>query len=49
MSCRFVQAQNPRTRRFVKIDRKLGTIVSHKETKGPYANISVIGKQYDKE
>lgn len=31
-----VQALNPKTGRWVKIDTKKGTIVDHKATSGPY-------------
>ena len=34
---RFVQIQNPKSKQWVKIDRKLGKIVGHKST--PYKNI----------
>ncbi len=43
----FVQVCNPRTRRFAKIDRVAGAIVSHKRTKGPYKNILIRGERYD--
>lgn len=35
-----VQVKNPVTRRWVKIDRKTGRIVSHKKTPGPYKGIA---------
>ena len=37
---RFVQLQNPRTKNYVKIDRKLGLIIGYKKT--PYKNIKFI-------
>ncbi len=36
-----VQVKNPRTDRYVKIDRDAGRIVAHKKTPGPYKNIPV--------
>lgn len=39
-----VQVKNPKTDRYVKIDRTAGKIVSHKLTKGPYKNIPVARK-----
>jgi hypothetical protein len=44
---RFVQVCNPKTKKFVKIDRNIGAIVSCKKTKGPYKNILIRGKRYD--
>jgi len=44
---RYVQACNPKTRRFVKIDRQTGSIVSHKKTSAPYKGVKIIGKRYD--
>jgi hypothetical protein len=46
---RYVQACNPITKRYVKIDRLRGAIVSHKSTKGAYKNIEIVGERYDKE
>ena len=46
---RWVQACNPITKTYVKIDRQLGRIVSHKRTKGAYKNIKIVGKRYDLE
>ncbi len=34
-----VQALNPKTKRWVKIDTKKGKIISHKSTPGPYKRI----------
>jgi hypothetical protein len=39
-----VQARNPRTDRYVKIDRAAGSIIDHKKTSGPYKNIPVARK-----
>lgn len=35
----LIQIKNPRSGRYVMIDRSIGIIVSRKETKGPYKNI----------
>lgn len=40
----IVQVKNPRSDRYVKIDRAAGKIISHKATKGPYKNIPIIKK-----
>ena len=37
-----VQCQNPRTQRYVKIDRVNGKILSTKKSPGPYKNIQII-------
>ena len=37
----LVQTLNPVTRRYVKIDRATGTILSHKRTTGPYKHIPI--------
>ena len=42
---RFVQALNPKTKKYVKIDRKEGKIISHKRDSEPYKNIMIIRKQ----
>jgi len=34
-----VQALNPKTKRWVKIDTKKGKIISHKSSPGPYKGI----------
>ncbi len=38
----IVQMQNPRTERYVKVDRVHGRILSTKKTKGPYKNIQIL-------
>jgi hypothetical protein len=38
-----VQVRNPRTGRYVKIDRSAGRIVSHKKTVGPYKGVPIAG------
>lgn len=40
-----VQVKNPRTERYVKIDRAAGRILSHKKSKGPYANVPIARKR----
>jgi hypothetical protein len=40
----IVQVKNPKTERYVKIDRTVGVIVSQKKTPGPYKNIPVARK-----
>lgn len=36
-----VQVRNPKTGRYVKIDRASGKILGHKKSAGPYKNIPV--------
>jgi len=40
-----VQVKNPRTNRYVKIDRSLGKIMAHKKSTGPYKHIPVARKK----
>lgn len=40
-----VQVKNPRTKRYVKIDRDKGKIVSHKKSPGPYKDVPVARKK----
>lgn len=40
-----VQVKNPRTERYVKIDRSAGQIVAHKKSKGPYKDVPVARKR----
>ena len=40
-----VQVKNPRTERYVKIDRSAGRILSHKSSPGPYQNVPVARKK----
>ena len=40
-----VQVKNPRTDRYVKIDRDAGRILSHKSSSGPYKNVPVARKK----
>lgn len=37
----IVQIKNPKTGRYVKIDRTAGKIIAHKATTGPYKGIPV--------
>lgn len=39
---RFVQVKNPRTLRYVKIDRSGGKIIGHKKDCKPYKGIPII-------
>jgi hypothetical protein len=39
-----IQTKNPITKRYVKIDRAAGRIVSHKKSKGPYQGIPITRK-----
>lgn len=41
----IVQVKNPKTGRYVKIDRTIGRILSHKKTPGPYKNIPIARKR----
>jgi len=36
-----VQVRNPRSGRYVKIDRSAGRIVSHKKSPGPYQGVPI--------
>jgi hypothetical protein len=41
---RFVQVRNPKTDRYIKIDREKGAIVATKRTAGPYKGVPIIEK-----
>ena len=41
------QTKNPRTGKYVKIDRDKGRIISTKKSPGPYKNVPVIRKKKD--
>ena len=43
----IVQVLNPITKRYVKIDKKLGCIVGHKKSPGPYKGIKIAEKKDD--
>ena len=38
----LVQAKNPKSGKYVKLDLDRGMVVSHKKSKGPYKNIKII-------
>ena len=40
----IVQVKNPRTERYVKIDRTAGKIIAHKQSDGPYKGVPVARK-----
>ena len=42
------QIKNPRTGRYVKIDRDKGRIISQKSSKGPYKKVPIIRKKKSK-
>ena len=39
----LVQLRNPRTGLYVKIDKAIGAILSHKKSPGPYKGIRIHG------
>ena len=41
----IVQTRNPKSGRYIKIDRSAGRIISHKRTKGPYKGIPIARKR----
>lgn len=41
----LVQIRNPRSNRYVKIDKTIGAILSHKKSPGPYKGISIHEKE----
>jgi len=43
MKHEIVQLPNPRTKRWVKIDKTEGRIISHKKTAGAYKGIKIVG------
>ena len=45
----IVQIKNPKTERYVMIDRATGRIIKYKKTKGPYKNIPIARKRRRKE
>ena len=40
-----VQVKNPRSGKYVKIDRTAGKIIAHKKSEGPYKNVPVARKR----
>lgn len=41
----LVQVRNPKSDRYVKIDKVRGMIISHKRSEGPYKNIPIVSKE----
>lgn len=41
----LVQIKNPKTKRYTKIDKARGKIISSKKTAGPYPGIPIIKKK----
>ncbi len=41
----IVQTKNPRTGRYVKIDRSKGRILDSKKSEGPYKGVKVLRKR----
>jgi hypothetical protein len=41
----IVQVKNPKTNRYVKIDRDAGKIIDQKKSEGPYKNVPVARKR----
>jgi len=42
---RIVQSKNPKTGRYVKIDRQKGKIIASKKSPGPYQGVPVARKR----
>ena len=40
-----MQTKNPRSGRYVKIDRSKGKIISHKSSKGPYKGVPIVRRR----
>ncbi len=40
----IIQVLNPRSERYVKIDRTVGVILSHKQSPGPYKGVPIISQ-----
>jgi hypothetical protein len=38
----IVQLRNPRSDRYVKVDRAHGRILDHKKSPGPYKNVPIV-------
>ena len=45
----IVQVKNPRSGKYVKINRSEGQIIDHKKTDGPYKNVPVVYTRSDGE
>ena len=41
----IVQVKNPKTDRYVQIDRDAGKIIKHKKSEGPYQGIPIARKR----
>jgi hypothetical protein len=41
----LIQIRNPKSGKYVKIDRSVGKIISHKKTEGPYKGVPVARKE----
>ncbi len=41
----IVQVKNPRTERYLKIDRTVGRIIANKKSSGPYKNVPIARKK----
>lgn len=41
----IVQTKNPKSGRYIKIDRSKGEIIAHKKTDKPYKNIPIIRRE----
>jgi len=41
----IVQTRNPKSDRYVKMDRSAGKIIAHKKSSGPYKNVPVARKR----
>jgi hypothetical protein len=42
-----VQVKNPKTNRYVKIDRDAGRIIAQKKSPGPYKGVPIAEKRKD--
>jgi hypothetical protein len=42
----IVQVKNPKSGRYVKIDRTDGKIISHKKSEGPYKDVPIAWKSF---
>jgi hypothetical protein len=41
----IIQTRNPKSDRYVKIDRSAGKIIAHKKSEGPYKNVPIARKR----
>ena len=41
----IVQLRNPKTGKYIKIDKRKGQIIGHKQTCGPYKDIPIVKKK----